>query len=98
MAPVDPYAHVDADPYDGVIPGASPASAVAVSTLTLTAKEVLEGAFMPLWVRGEVSDFKAHRNGHWYFGLRDQDFLFPNQFQQRQEHANHLAATLASLD
>ena len=22
---------------------------------------------MPLWVRGEVSDFKAHRNGHWYF-------------------------------
>jgi exodeoxyribonuclease VII large subunit len=32
---------------------------------------VLEGAFMPLWVRGEVSDFKAHRNGHWYFCLRD---------------------------
>ena len=26
---------------------------------------------MPLWVRGEVSDFKAHRNGHWYFCLRD---------------------------
>ena len=25
----------------------------------------------PLWVRGEVSDFKAHRNGHWYFCLRD---------------------------
>ncbi|AHG90976.1 Exodeoxyribonuclease 7 large subunit [Gemmatirosa kalamazoonensis] len=72
MAPVDPYARVDADPYDGVIPGASPASAVAVSTLTLTAKEVLEGAFMPLWVRGEVSDFKAHRNGHWYFCLRDE--------------------------
>jgi exodeoxyribonuclease VII large subunit len=22
-------------------------------------------------VRGEVSDFKAHRNGHWYFALRD---------------------------
>lgn len=28
---------------------------------------------MPLWVRGEVSDFKAHRNGHWYFCLRDED-------------------------
>jgi exodeoxyribonuclease VII large subunit len=26
---------------------------------------------MPLWVRGEVIDFKAHRNGHWYFCLRD---------------------------
>jgi exodeoxyribonuclease VII large subunit len=23
-------------------------------------------------VRGEVSDFKAHRNGHWYFCLRDE--------------------------
>ena len=32
---------------------------------------MLEGAFIPLWVRGEVTDFKAHRNGHWYFGLRD---------------------------
>ena len=54
-----------------VFPGASPRSAIAVSTLTQTAKDVLEGAFIPLWVRGEVTDFKAHRNGHWYFGLRD---------------------------
>ena len=52
-------------------PGASPRSAIAVSTLTQTAKDVVEGAFIPLWVRGEVTDFKAHRNGHWYFGLRD---------------------------
>ena len=52
-------------------PGASPRSAIAVSTLTQTAKDVLEGAFTPLWVRGEVTDFKAHRNGHWYFSLRD---------------------------
>ena len=54
-----------------VFPGASPRSAIAVSTLTETAKDVVEGAFMPIWVRGEVTDFKAHRNGHWYFGLRD---------------------------
>jgi exodeoxyribonuclease VII large subunit len=44
-----------------------------VSTLTNTAKDVVEGAFMPLWVRGEISDFKTHRNGHWYFCLRDAD-------------------------
>ena len=56
---------------EDVFPGASPRSAIAVSTLTQTAKDVLEGAFIPLWVRGEVTDFKAHRNGHWYFGLRD---------------------------
>jgi exodeoxyribonuclease VII large subunit len=52
-------------------PGASPRAAIAVSTLTETAKDVLEGAFIPLWVRGEVTDFKSHRNGHWYFSLRD---------------------------
>jgi exodeoxyribonuclease VII large subunit len=52
-------------------PGASPGSAVSVTTVTQTAKDILEGAFMPLWVRGEVIDFKAHRNGHWYFCLRD---------------------------
>jgi exodeoxyribonuclease VII large subunit len=54
-------------------PGASAAAAVSVGTLTRIAKDVLEGAFLPLWVRGEVSDFKAHRNGHWYFCLRDAD-------------------------
>ena len=52
-------------------PGTTPASAMAISMLTQTAKAVVEGAFPPLWVRGEVTDFKAHRNGHWYFCLRD---------------------------
>lgn len=52
-------------------PGATPRSAIAVSTLTQTVKDVVEGAFIPLWVRGEISDFKSHRNGHWYFALRD---------------------------
>jgi len=55
----------------GEYPGESARSAVAVSTLTQTAKDVIEGAFIPLWVRGEISDFKSHRNGHWYFCLRD---------------------------
>ncbi|HVA56856.1 MAG TPA: exodeoxyribonuclease VII large subunit [Gemmatimonadaceae bacterium] len=53
-------------------PGESADTAVAVTSLTQTAKAVIEGAFSPLWVRGEVSDFKAHRNGHWYFTLRDE--------------------------
>ena len=26
-----------------------------------------------LWVKGEVTDFKRNRNGHWYFSLRDSD-------------------------
>ena len=55
----------------GGYPGETAQSAVAVSTLTETARDVIEGAFIPLWVRGEVMDFKSHRNGHWYFCLRD---------------------------
>jgi exodeoxyribonuclease VII large subunit len=53
-------------------PGTTPAAAASVSSITRTAKDLLEGAFLPLWVRGEVTDFKAHRNGHWYFYLRDE--------------------------
>ncbi len=34
-------------------------------------KSIVEGSVPPLWVRGEVTGFKAHRNGHWYFTLRD---------------------------
>lgn len=54
-------------------PGSAPESAISVHTLTSAAKDLIEGAFPPLWVRGEVTNFKAHRNGHWYFSLRDAD-------------------------
>lgn len=53
------------------IPGASAENAIPVASLTETARAVIEGALPALWVRGEVSDFKRHRNGHWYFALRD---------------------------
>ena len=52
------------------IPGTSPESAVSVELLTQQAKDVIEGAFPRIWIRGEMSDFKSHRNGHWYFCLR----------------------------
>ncbi len=52
-------------------PGESPETAFPVAALTQLAKEVIEGAFPPLWIRGEVSGFKSHGNGHWYFTLKD---------------------------
>ena len=58
-------------PASDAAPGSTPEAAIAVHTLTTAAKDLIEGAFPPLWVRGEVTDFKAHRNGHWYFALRD---------------------------
>lgn len=53
------------------IPGGSAESAVSVASLNDTVKMLVEGGLAPLWVRGEVSDFKKHRNGHWYFTLKD---------------------------
>lgn len=52
-------------------PGGSPETALPISALTAALKDVVEGAFPPLWVSGEVSGFKPHRNGHWYFALKD---------------------------
>lgn len=52
-------------------PGESAATAIPVSILTETAKDVIEGAFPLVWIRGEVTSFKQHRNGHWYFCLAD---------------------------
>jgi exodeoxyribonuclease VII large subunit len=43
----------------------------SVSDLALETRALVESGLQPLWVRGEVSDFKCHRNGHWYFCLRD---------------------------
>ncbi|HKW40599.1 MAG TPA: exodeoxyribonuclease VII large subunit [Gemmatimonadales bacterium] len=49
----------------------SPEGAWTVSQLTRRARAVVEAGLAPLWVRGEVSGFKAWQSGHWYFALRD---------------------------
>jgi exodeoxyribonuclease VII large subunit len=35
------------------------------------AKSVVEHGFPPLWVEGEISNFKTYPSGHWYFSLKD---------------------------
>jgi len=42
-----------------------------VSQLNREARQILEGNFPLLWVEGELSNFKAHTSGHWYFSLKD---------------------------
>jgi exodeoxyribonuclease VII large subunit len=54
-------------------PGLSPDTALSIATLNLATRDILEGAIEPLWVRGDVVGFKPHRNGHWYFTLKDAD-------------------------
>jgi exodeoxyribonuclease VII large subunit len=53
------------------IPGTSRETAIGISRLNEATKNLVENSFGMFWVRGEVSDFKAHRNGHWYFSMRD---------------------------
>ena len=53
------------------IPGATAENALGVSAFLGAAKRIIEGAFEPIWQRGEVTEFKPHRNGHWYFTLKD---------------------------
>ena len=42
-----------------------------VSDLNRQARTVLEEAFLPVWVSGEVSNFSCPASGHWYFSLKD---------------------------
>jgi exodeoxyribonuclease VII large subunit len=44
---------------------------LSVSDLTNRVKGMLEEEFSPVWVGGEISGFKRHQSGHWYFKLRD---------------------------
>jgi exodeoxyribonuclease VII large subunit len=45
--------------------------ALTVSELTKHIKQTLEENFSEISVIGEISNFKAHVSGHWYFNLKD---------------------------
>ena len=45
---------------------------LSVSELTNSVKTTLESRFASVWVEGEISNFKAHSSGHWYFTLKDE--------------------------
>jgi exodeoxyribonuclease VII large subunit len=43
----------------------------SVTQLARASRRLIEGGLGALWVRGEISGFKAYQSGHWYFTLRD---------------------------
>ncbi|MGQ9805575.1 MAG: exodeoxyribonuclease VII large subunit [Chlorobiales bacterium] len=49
----------------------------SVSELTAEIKEHLEMQFPDLWLRGEISNFKAATSGHLYFTLKDSGAQIP---------------------
>jgi exodeoxyribonuclease VII large subunit len=45
---------------------------ISISTLNAMIRGKLEGEFGKIWVRGEISNFKPHTSGHFYFSLKDE--------------------------
>jgi exodeoxyribonuclease VII large subunit len=44
---------------------------LSVGQLSSAVKQLIDGSFMPVWVRGEIVQCKVWSSGHWYFTLRD---------------------------
>jgi len=44
---------------------------LSVSDLNKAIRGKLEGEFPLVWLKGELSNFKPHSSGHWYFSLKD---------------------------
>src|SRR5260221_733189 len=45
---------------------------LSVSELTGMIRGEMEKQFASVWVEGEISNFRAHGSGHWYFTLKDE--------------------------
>jgi len=45
---------------------------LSVSELTNAIRGALESRFQSVWVEGEISNFKSHSSGHWYFTIKDE--------------------------
>lgn len=45
---------------------------LSVSEFTAAIRGELERRFASVWLEGEISNFRAHDSGHWYFTLKDE--------------------------
>lgn len=67
---VDIAAQTSSSPLDAVTKSNEP-SVLSVEQLNIYIKQLLEGQVGMVWVKGEISNFKAHTSGHFYFSLKD---------------------------
>ncbi|MGZ6478636.1 MAG: exodeoxyribonuclease VII large subunit [Bdellovibrionales bacterium] len=66
----DPKINTDAAPSELEQKTAEP-KILSVSALNKAVKSMLEGEFRQIWLQGEISNFKPHSSGHFYFNLKD---------------------------
>src|SRR5574341_458497 len=50
---------------------------LTVSGLTQQIKILVETGLPPVWLTGEISNFKRHSSGHFYFSLKDEFSQIP---------------------
>ena len=55
----------------------APEEAMTVGELTRALKDLIEGAYPRVWVRGEVSNLSRQPSGHSYFSLKDEESQLP---------------------
>src|SRR5688500_12525983 len=53
--------------------GATSEPVLSVSQLTLFLKELVEAAFPPVWVAGEISNYSRPQSEHCYLTLKDDE-------------------------
>lgn len=58
--------------------------AITVGALTAQIRDALEVEFCDVFVEGEISNFKKHSSGHWYFTLKDQQAQLKCAFFRNQ--------------
>lgn len=61
----------DNDQAEGTQEVAESVSVYSVGDLNRAIKDHLEGEFPLIWIKGEISNFKPHTSGHFYFSLKD---------------------------
>lgn len=54
-----------------------PSEVLTVSELTAGIKNLLEEGLPPFWLTGEISNFKHHTSGHFYFSMKDEEAQIP---------------------
>lgn len=63
----EPLAEVE----DDLSVGEPEPTVLSVSELNRHIRDILEGRFPLIWLKAEISNFKAHTSGHFYFSLKD---------------------------
>lgn len=69
-SPKKPTAGISAKS-EAELPVESEASVFSVEELNRQIRQLIEGELGLVWVQGEISNFKAHTSGHYYFSLKD---------------------------